>query len=211
MNHIDKRNEALANTLIRNLKRRHIQAVYCPTSKEAVQTLIDMLPNKAVITWGGSATIRDIGVPQALRDNGSFIIKDRELASSPEEAQDIYRQAFHADVYLSSANAISQDGVIVNIDGNGNRVAAITFGPKQVIFLIGINKICQDVDSAIKRARATASPINAARFSINTPCQTDGICHNCNSTDSICNYIHLLRNSPRDRHKVILIGEDLGY
>ena len=121
-------------------------------------------------------------------------------------------EAFSADFYLSSVNAISEDGVIVNIDGNGNRVAAITFGPKKVILVVGLNKVTQDVQSALARARSTASPINAARFDIKTPCQIDGICHNCNSPESICNYIHFMRNShPAGRHTVVLVGEDLGY
>ena len=105
----------------------------------------------------------------------------------------------------------TEDGVIVNIDGNGNRVAAITWGPKKVIFVIGMNKVAQNVEAALARARSTASPINAARFDIKTPCQVDGVCHNCNSTDCICNYVHFLRNSPRGRHTVVLVGEDLGY
>jgi len=115
------------------------------------------------------------------------------------------------DVYLTSANAISEDGVIVNIDGNGNRVAAITWGPKKVIFVIGMNKVAQTVEAALSRARGTASPINAARFDIKTPCQVDGICHNCNSPESICNYVHFLRNSPKGRHVVVLVGDNLGY
>ena len=129
-----------------------------------------------------------------------------------DEAQRIYREAFSADYYLSSVNAISEDGVIVNIDGNGNRVAAITFGPKKVILVVGLNKVTQDVESALARARSTASPINAARFDIKTPCRADGTCHNCNSPESICNYIHFMRNShPAGRHTVVLVGEDLGY
>ena len=101
--------------------------------------------------------------------------------------------------------------MIVNIDGNGNRVAAITWGPKKVIFVIGLNKVAQTVEAALARARGTASPINAARFDIKTPCHVDGVCHNCNSPESICNYVHFLRNSPNGRHVVVLVGEDLGY
>ena len=99
----------------------------------------------------------------------------------------------------------------MNIDGNGNRVAAITWGPKKVIFVIGMNKVAQTVEAALHRARGTASPVNAARFDIKTPCQTDGVCHNCNSAESICNYVHFLRNSPKGRHQVVLVGESLGY
>ena len=124
----------------------------------------------------------------------------------------MYVRAFTTDVYLSSANAISEDGVIVNIDGNGNRVAAITWGPKKVIFVVGMNKVAQTVEAALTRARSVASPINAHRFDIDTPCQKDGACHNCNSPQSICSYVHFLRNSRHQgRHVVVLVGEDLGY
>ena len=163
------------------------------------------------MTWGGTMTVRDLGIPQYLKDRGTLEVLDRDLAETPEEKQEMYLKAFSADVYLSSANAISEDGVIVNIDGNGNRVAAITWGPKKVIFIIGLNKVAQNVEAALTRARSTASPINAARFDIKTPCQTDGVCHNCNSPESICNYVHFLRNSPRGRHVVVLVGENLGY
>jgi hypothetical protein len=166
--------------------------------------------NKGV-TWGGTMTVRDLGIPQYLKDRGTLKVLDRDLAETPEDKQAIYLKAFSADVYLSSANAISEDGVIVNIDGNGNRVAAITWGPKKVIFIIGLNKVAQNVEAALARARSTASPINAARFNIKTPCHTDGVCHNCNSPECICNYVHFLRNSPQGRHVVVLVGENLGY
>ena len=137
---------------------------------------------------------------------------DRDKVETPEEKQEMYLRAFQADYYLSSANAITEDGVIVNIDGNGNRVAAITWGPQHVIFVVGMNKVAQDPEAALKRARSTAAPINAARFDIQTPCQLDGQCHNCNSPQSICNYIHFLRNSSKPgRIIVILVGENLGY
>lgn len=152
-----------------------------------------------------------MGLTKALHERDLKIF-DRDEAKTRDEAQQIYHEAFSCDYYLSSVNAISEDGVIVNIDGNGNRVAAITFGPKHVIFVVGLNKVAQDVQSALARARSTASPINAARFDIKTPCQIDGICHNCNSPESICNYIHFMRNShPAGRHTVVLVGEDLGY
>lgn len=157
-------------------------------------------------------SVRDIGIPEMLKQRGTLDVWDRDLVTTPEEKQEMYLRAFRADYYLASANAISEDGVIVSIDGNGNRVAAITWGPKRVIFVVGMNKVAQNVEAALMRARSTASPINAARFDINTPCQLDGQCHNCNSPQSICNYIHFLRNShPQRRHVVILVGEELGY
>ena len=197
--------------MIKQLNRRNMAACYCPTAAEAVRKVSEMIADGSSVTWGGSMTIRDMGLPQALRDRGTLDVLDRDLVEDRAEVVRLYERAFTADVYLSSANAISEDGVIVNIDGNGNRVAAITWGPKKVIFVIGLNKVAQTVKAALARARSTASPVNAARFDIKTPCQADGVCHNCNSPESICNHVHFLRNSPRGRHSVVLVGEDLGY
>lgn len=212
MNPTEQRNELLGQQMIKNLNRRHIDAYYCPTAEEAVKKVSELIPDGSSVTWGGSMTIRDMGIPQHLRNRGTLEVLDRDQAETPEVVQEIYLRAFTSDFYLSSANAISEDGVIVNIDGNGNRVAAITWGPKKVIFVIGMNKVAQTVEAALARARSTASPINAQRFDINTPCKADGVCHNCNSADCVCSYIHFLRNSRnKGRHIVVLVGEDLGY
>ena len=205
------RNERLAKTIIKNLQRRHIEGFYCATAAEAVNKVLELIEDGCSVTWGGTMTVRDMGIPDALRRRGTLEVLDRDLVKTPEEKLAMYLKAFSADVYLTSANAISEDGVIVNIDGNGNRVAAITWGPKKVIFVIGLNKVAQTPEAALARARSTASPINVARFDIKTPCQVDGVCHNCNSPESICNYVHFLRNSPKGRHVVVLVGENLGY
>ena len=205
------RNQRLAERMIKNLKRRNMEAFYCPTAAEAVKKVSELIADGSSVTWGGSMTIRDMGIPQALKDRATLEVLDRDEVTDREEVVKIYERAFTADVYLSSANAISEDGVIVNIDGNGNRVAAITWGPKKVIFIIGLNKVAQTVEAALARARSTASPINAARFDIKTPCQVDGVCHNCSSPESSCNYVHFLRNSPHGKHTVILVGEAFGY
>ncbi len=207
----EQRNKRLAKTIIKNLQRRHMEAFYCPTAEDAVRQVSALIDDGSSVTWGGTMTVRDLGIPDVLKNRGTLEVIDRDLAETAEEKQAAYLRAFSADVYLTSANALSEDGVIVNIDGNGNRVAAITWGPKKVIFVIGLNKVAQTVEAALSRARGTASPINAARFDIKTPCQIDGVCHNCNSPESICNYVHFLRNSPKGRHVVVLVGENLGY
>lgn len=211
MSPIEIRNEKAAGKVIKNLARRNIEAFYCPTAQEAVEKVLEMIPQGSSITWGGSMSIRDIGIPAALADAGKYEVYDRDKAPDRAAATEIYLKAFTCDYYLSSANAITEDGVIVNIDGTGNRVAAITFGPRNVIFIIGMNKLTQDTDSALARARSLAAPVNTARFDIQTPCKLDGVCHNCLSDDSICNYIHFLRHSPKGKHKVILVGESIGY
>ena len=207
----EQRNELLAKTIIKNLQRRHIEGFYCPSGEEAVKKVSELIADGSTVTWGGTMTVRDLGIPEHLKSRGTLEVIDRDLAETLEERQAMYLRAFSADVYLSSANAISEDGVIVNIDGAGNRVAAITWGPKKVIFVIGLNKVTQTVEAALSRARGTASPINSARFDIKTPCKADGVCHNCNLPECICNYVHFLRNSPKGRHTVILVGENLGY
>ena len=212
MTPLETRNALLGDKLIKNLQRRNMEAFYCPTAQDAVAKVQELIADGSSVTWGGSMTVRDLGIPQALKDRGTLNVLDRDVVEDPQEKQQMYLRAFTADVYLSSANAISEDGVIVNIDGNGNRVAAITWGPKKVIFIIGLNKVAQTVEAAVARARSVASPINAQRFDIKTPCHVDGVCHNCNSPESICSYIHLLRNSRTPgRHVVVLVGETLGY
>ena len=211
MSPIEIRNEKAAGKVIKNLARRNIEACSCPTAHEAVEKLLEMIPSGSSVTWGGSMSIRDIGIPAALAEAGKYEVYDRDKAPDRAAATEIYLKAFSCDYYLSSANAITEDGIIVNIDGTGNRVAAITFGPRNVIFVIGMNKLTQDVDSALARARSLAAPVNTARFDIQTPCKLDGVCHNCLSDDCICNYIHYLRHSPKGKHKVILVGESLGY
>lgn len=211
MTPLEIRNGKLAQKLVKNLERRHYNAYFCKTAADAANLVSQLIPDHSSVTWGGSMTIRNGGITEKLHQRNLNIL-DRDLVATRQEAAEIYLKAFTCDFYLTGINAISEDGVIVNIDGNGNRVAAITFGPKHVIMVAGLNKVAQNVDAAIARARSTAAPINAARFDINTPCSIDGTCHNCNSADCICNYIHIMRNShPAKRHTVILVGENLGY
>lgn len=206
------RNDLLAQKLIKNLNMRHYDAYYCPTAKDALRKALEIIPKGCSISWGGSMSIRDMGLTEALK-KGDYAVFDRDDVTTQEDKMRIYRKAFECDFYLSGVNAISEDGVIINIDGNGNRVGAITFGPEHVLLVVSLNKVCQDVDAAIKRARSTAAPMNMARFDRNqTPCKIDGTCHNCKSPDSICNYISIMRMShPAKRHIVLLVGEDLGY
>lgn len=207
----EQRNRLLAGHIVKALNRRNMDAYYCETASEAISKVLELIPQGNTVSWGGSMTLRDMGLTRALHEAGGYTLLDRDEAKDRAEAAAIYLDAFRADYYLSSANGISEDGVIVNVDGTGNRVAAITFGPKHVIFVIGLNKVAQTPEAALMRARSTAAPINTARFDIKTPCRADGVCHNCNSPQCVCNHIHFLRNSPNHRHTVVLVGEDLGY
>ena len=211
MTPIEQRNERLAQRMIKSLRQRHYDAYYCPDAEALREKVRELIPEGSTISWGGSMTIRDTGVTTMLK-TGNWQVFDRDDVTTTEDKVRIYRKAFECDWYLSSVNAISEDGVIINIDGNGNRVAAITWGPEHVLLIVGMNKVCQNVDAAIRRARSTAAPINMARFQLQTPCQTDGCCHDCLSPDSICNYVSIQRMShPARRHTVILVGESLGY
>ena len=208
----EARNQKLAEQMIKNLNRRNMEAFYCPTGEEAVKKVSELIADGSSVTWGGTATVRDLGIPEALKERKTLEVLDRDQVESPEEKLQMYLRAFSTDVYLTSANAMSEDGEIVNVDGNGNRVAAISWGPKKVIFVVGLNKVAQTLEAAIARARSTASPVNAQRFDIKTPCQIDGRCHDCNSPESICSYIHIVRNCRnKGRLVVVLVGEDLGY
>lgn len=205
------RNERLAEVVIQQMKRRHINAYYCTNSADAIKQVQELIPEGSSITWGGSLTIREMGLTAALKA-GNYQVFDRDEIKTQAEKVEIYRKAFSCDYYLTSANAITEDGLIVNIDGSGNRVAAITWGPEHVIFVVGMNKVCHDLEAAMSRARHLAAPVNATRIGCKTPCQVDGICHSCHSTECICNYLHVMRNSyPAGRHTVILVGEEWGY
>jgi len=213
MNVQQQRNALLAQKLIKNLERRHYSAFYCPTAQDVKYRVGQLIPAGSSIAWGGSATIRDLGVTEMLKNSGIYEVFDRDGINDEAEKLRIYRQAFSCDYYLASVNAMSEDGILVNIDGNGNRVAAITWGPTHVILIVSLNKVCQDVEAAIKRARSTAAPINMQRFDkLESPCHHDGVCHNCLSADSICNYISIQRMShPAHRHIIILTEENAGY
>ncbi|NDO45535.1 lactate utilization protein [Clostridium sp. MD294] len=208
---IEKRNALLAKTVISNLEKRHFEAYYCTTTQEALQKALSLIPEGSSVGWGGSVTIREMGLTQAIHERNYTVI-DRDLAKTPEETAELQRKCLTTDYFITSTNAISEDGILVNIDGNGNRLAAICFGPKNVIVICGINKIAQNLEAAISRARFTAAPINAGRFDIKTPCKTSGKCHNCTSPDCICSEVLITRTSrPANRVKVIIVGEECGF
>ena len=207
----EMRTEILGKSVVTKLENRHFEAYYCPTAKEALEKAVSLVPEKSSVSWGGSMTIRNMGLTKAFHD-GDFEVIDRDLAKSPEETGNLHRQALLADYFITSTNAISQDGILVNIDGTGNRVAAMSFGPKNVIVICGINKVAPNLDAAISRARNVAAPINSFRFMGKTPCITTGVCHNCTSMDSICSQVLITRLCrPAKRIKVIVVGEEMGY
>ena len=206
----EERNRLLGESVVAALSSRHFDAHYFATKEEAVAAACRLIPEGSDVTFGGSMTIRDTGLVAALKA-GNYRVFDRDEVA-PEKRADFVREHFFSDFFLSSANAISEDGVIYNMDGMGNRVASLIYGPREVLLLVGINKIAKDGESAIARVRGTAAPTNAQRFPITTPCRKTGRCADCKSPDSICCTLTAMRVCrPAGRIHVILFGEEYGY
>ena len=193
------------------LNKRHFEAYYCSDRAEALEKILELIPQDHVVSWGGAATVDELGVKEALRQRGQAVI-DRDTAKDAQERQQMLKQALTCDTFLMGSNAISADGQLVNIDGTGNRVAALCFGPTQVVVVAGMNKVAGDLDGAMRRAREVAAPMNAQRFPLKTPCVANGLCGDCKGPDSICAQIVTTRLcKPAGRIKVVLVGEDLGF
>jgi L-lactate utilization protein LutB len=206
-----QRNDKIGAQLVENLKARHFDAYYCSTKQAAAQQIISLIPKTDTVSWGGSLTMETLGIIQRVKDDGWKVI-DRDTAQNREESVELMRRALLCDTYLTGTNAISEDGELVNIDGTGNRTAAMMFGPKSVIIACGMNKVVKSTEDALARARNYAAPVNAQRFDIKTPCKITGTCADCKSSESICTYIVRTRLCrPEGRIKIVLIGETLGF
>ena len=205
---IVKRNELLAQKVIKGLESRNMSGYYASDREEAKKIALSLIPEGSLITMGGGQSVWDIGLPQALKE-GNYNFLDRNLVEDKRAAM---LASYDADVFLASANAITEDGIMVNIDGNANRVSALAFGPKKLVLIVGMNKVCPDVDAAMKRARNVAAPINAQRFGLSTPCAKTGSCMNCKSPDTICCQFLVTRFSRHTgRIHVILVNDALGF
>lgn len=203
--------EKRAEVLIKNLQKHHFDAYYCKDKEAALQKALELIPDGVSVGWGGAMSAQQIGLMNALESRAVTLI-DRDKAVDAKDRVRLMKQCLSADVFLTGANALSLDGQMVNIDGNGNRVAAIVYGPDSVIVIAGMNKVCDTLEQAVQRARTVAAPANSQRFPNSTaPCLLTGSCHNCTSADCICNQILITRNSrPAGRIKMIIVGEDLG-
>ena len=205
---IFKRNELLAQKVIKGLESRNMTGYYVDSKEAALAKALELIPEKSSVTMGGAMSAHEIGLVEALKQ-GDYNFIDRDAYEDKRAAM---LMAYDADFFLSSANAMTEDGMIVNIDGNSNRVSAIAQGPKKVLFIVGMNKICNDLDSAMKRARNVAAPINAQRFGLATPCAKTGACMDCKSPDTICCQFLITRFSRhKDRIAVILVNDNLGF
>lgn len=202
-----KRNERLAQTVIKGLQSRNMTGYYAEDKEAALKQALELIEENSTISMGGCMSAHEIGLVQALQE-GNYQYLDR----SKMEPREGLLAAYDSDVFLSSANAMTSDGILVNIDGNSNRVSCIAQGPKKVIFIVGMNKVCDDLDSAMKRARNVAAPINAQRFEVKTPCKETGKCFDCKSPDTICCQFLITRYSRHSgRIHVILVNDNLGF
>ena len=203
-----KRNQLLAQKVIKGLESRNMSGYYAASREEALEKALALIPEGSSVTMGGAMSAHEIGLVEALK-KGNYNFIDRDAYPDRRQAMLL---AYDADVFLSSANAMTEDDVLVNIDGNSNRVSAIAQGPRKVIFIVGMNKVCSDVDGAMKRARNVAAPANAQRFGLSTPCAKTGACMNCKSPDTICCQFLIIRFSRhKDRIHVILVNDFLGF
>ena len=205
--YVSRRNELLAQKVIKGLNSRNMTGHWAADKDEALRIALSLIPEGASVTMGGATSAIEIGLVDAVK-NGSYEFLDRAVGD-PREA---LLRGYGADVFLSGANAITEDGVLVNIDGNANRVSYICNGPRKVIMIVGMNKVCPDVDSAVKRARSVAAVTNAQRFPVDTPCARTGACMDCKSPDTICCQFLITRFSRHaDRIHVILCNDALGF
>ena len=203
-----KRNALLAQKVIKGLQSRNMSGYYAETREEALQLALSLIPEGSTATMGGGVSVQEIGLVDALK-KGNYNFIDREEYTDKRAAMLL---AYDADVFLASANAITDDGILVNIDGNANRVSAMAFGPKKLVLIVGMNKVCPDVDAAMKRARSVAATANAQRFGLSTPCAKTGACMDCTPPDTICCQFLITRFSRHTgRIHVILVNDSLGF
>ena len=206
-----KAREALGQSVVKELKKKEFEAVYVPTKELALEEVLKLIPEEASVGVPGSVTIREIGAMEKLKERGCTIYHHWDPSLTPPARAQMLMDEYNADYFLTSANAITRDGKIVNIDGNGNRVSAMAWGRNTLIFVISLNKVASDLEAAIERSR-TVSPPNSIRLNGNAPCTQTGYCMDCDSPARICRALLILERATIGRKThVIVVGEDLGY
>lgn len=212
MTHLESARELQAKSLISAIEKRNMTAYYCENKEACLQKVLEILPEGCSIAWGGSESIKEAGIPDAVKESGKYTVYDRAKYLSPRQVKEFNKLAFSSDYYFMSSNAITLDGMLMNIDGNGNRVANLIFGPEHVIVVAGMNKVVPTIEDAYDRIRNIASPPNTIRLRKNTPCSKLGKCGDCYSDDCICNQIVITRRSrEKERIIVLLVNDNLGF
>lgn len=204
--------EKQARTIIQSLKKRNMEGFYCDTKEEAKELVMQIMENSGKVGFGGSVTLNELGIFDEINRADNLTLIDRRKAQTPEEVREVFFETMTSDFFLMSTNAITLEGELVNIDGKGNRLACLLYGPKMVIIVAGMNKVTADVESAVKRIQNVSSPANACVFDLQTPCGIAGKCGKCHSSQTMCCQIVITRHSRfNGRIKIILVGEELGH
>lgn len=212
MTNLYKARQLQAQTIIDSLNKRNMTAYYCESKEDCTKRVLSLIPEGSVISWGGSESIKECDLPKALKDEGIYTVLDRSEYITPKQQEDFSVKSFQSDYFLMSTNAITLDGELINVDGNGNRVASLIYGPKHVIVVVGMNKVVSSVEEGYKRTRNIASPPNTVRLNKKTPCSVTGKCGDCMCDDCICNQIVITRRSRnKDRIIVLLVNDNLGF
>lgn len=206
-----KRYDILGQEVVKELKKRNFTAYYVESGEEAKELALKLIPEGSSVSWGGSMTLNEIGLKKAIKE-GNYTAIDREEAKNPQERNEIMKKGLYADYFLMSANAMSREGIMVNIDGLGNRIASLLFGPEHVIVISGMNKVEESLEDAIRRARYKVAPINGQRFDRGSFCSYKGYCGECTGNQSICSHMAITRTQMDENRIVhILVGENLGF
>ena len=209
---VKKVTELRVNKTIKALERNNMKGYFVKSREELFSLIDSLIGGDKLITHGGSVTLDETGVKAYLKENYKGVFMDRADCKTPEETQELYRKTFFADTFFASSNAVTEEGELYNIDGTGNRVSAMIFGPKQVILVVGTNKIVPDMKAAEQRLSKIACPANTIRLNMKTPCAVTGECGNCNSPDRICcAYVRHGQQRIKDRIKVIFVEGDYGF
>ncbi|EOS77375.1 MAG: lactate utilization protein [Lachnospiraceae bacterium] len=203
--------KAAVENIIKKLALRNMEGYFFEDCNSCVKEIIQMMENGSSVGWGGSESIKECGLMDAVR-SGNFTLLDRLTAKSPAEDRELYAKTVLSDYYLMSTNAITLDGELINIDGNGNRIACLIHGPKHVILVVGMNKLVPDIESGYARVRNLAAPANAKRLNKHTPCFNMGRCADCLSEDCMCSHTVITRRSGiPGRIKIFFVAQELGY
>ena len=207
---LKKRNNLIGPKVVEALKKRHFEAYYVEKACDVAAKVLELIPIEHSVSWGGATTIDQLEIKKLLADKG-YVLIDRDSAKNPDEREELMHKALNCGTFLMSSNAITEEGELFNIDGKGNRVAALCYGPKNILIIAGVNKIVPDMDSAYSKVRSYTAPVNAMRFCDATPCSKTGECGDCLSLQTICaQFVETRICKPEGRIKVILVGEDLG-
>lgn len=209
---LQSHHENICKTVVNALKGKGYVASYAATAGEAAKAVCELIPEGATIGVPGTSTVRELNLLELLEKKGCTVFQHWDPSLTPEQRTARFQEELSSDFYLTSSNAVTHDGMLVNIDGTGNRVAGMAWGNNTLVFVIGVNKICRDLESAVQRVRDIATPPNALRLSVDVPCTKTGHCVDCNSPNRVCRATLILERPPLGREvHVFIVGEPLGY